>query len=226
MELLTTNNHKLLKSLEKGYLTVGLHLAPFTLSGFNTCPMASKGCSAACLNTAGCGAFSTVQQARINKTKLLFEDREFFLNLLNRELELWSLKARKRNLILCCRLNVTSDIPWELPNFGEIPSKHENVFFYDYTKIRKRLYDTPYNYHLTFSRSEDSTDEELRSILRGGFNVAVVFSSKSLPDHYLDNAVISGDEDDLRFLDESPRIVGLSAKGKAKKDTTGFVIQI
>jgi hypothetical protein len=35
--------------------------------------------------------------------------------------------------------------------------------------------------------------------------------------------VINGDETDLRFLDAKGVIVGLRAKGKARKDTTGFV---
>ena len=56
-----------------------------------------------------------------------------------------------------------------------------------------------------------------------GMNVAVVF--RELPESYLGMPVISGDEDDLRFLDPPRYIVGLRAKGRAKKDTTGFVVQ-
>ena len=36
--------------------------------------------------------------------------------------------------------------------------------------------------------------------------------------------VINGDETDLRFLDPKNCIVGLIAKGKAKKDYSGFVL--
>ena len=56
-----------------------------------------------------------------------------------------------------------------------------------------------------------------------GMNVAVVFR-KELPATYLGRKVINGDETDLRFLDEKNVIVGLKAKGKAKKDTSGFVV--
>ena len=35
--------------------------------------------------------------------------------------------------------------------------------------------------------------------------------------------VIDGDKHDLRFLDEKNVIVGLIAKGEAKKDISGFV---
>jgi hypothetical protein len=46
--------------LTSGFLNFGLNLAPSDLSGRNTCPNASPGCKAACLNTAGRGAFNNV----------------------------------------------------------------------------------------------------------------------------------------------------------------------
>ena len=53
-------------------------------------------------------------------------------------------------------------------------------------------------------------------------NVAAVFHE--VPETYLGRKVINGDETDLRFLDPKGVIVGLKAKGKAKKDKTGFVV--
>jgi len=47
-----------------------------------------------------------------------------------------------------------------------------------------------------------------------------------LPVFYKNTRVINGDKDDLRFLDDKGVIVGLKAKGKAQKDTSGFVIAI
>jgi hypothetical protein len=38
--------------------------------------------------------------------------------------------------------------------------------------------------------------------------------------------VIDGTETDLRFLDPNNVVVGLKANGKAKKDVSGFVVQI
>ncbi len=58
---------------------------------------------------------------------------------------------------------------------------------------------------------------------RGG-NVAVVFRGQQ-PEEFWGHKVVSGDNDDLRFLDPTPAIVGLKAKGKAQTDTTGFVIR-
>ena len=81
----------------------------------------------------------------------------------------------------------------------------------------------PSNYHLTFSRSE-SNQKIVDSILASGGNVAVVFRG-SLPEHWQGKQVIDGDKNDLRFLDKKNVVVGLVEKGKAKKDSSGFVIE-
>ena len=81
----------------------------------------------------------------------------------------------------------------------------------------------PSNYSLTFSRSETNETQCLEVLKRGG-NVAVVFRSKALPTHWNGFKVINGDENDLRFLDPKGVVVGLTAKGKAKTDTSGFVV--
>jgi hypothetical protein len=81
----------------------------------------------------------------------------------------------------------------------------------------------PSNYSLTFSRSETNESQCLDVLARGG-NVAVVFRSKTLPTHWNGFPVINGDENDLRFLDPKGVVVGLTAKGKAKSDTSGFVV--
>ena len=56
-----------------------------------------------------------------------------------------------------------------------------------------------------------------------GINVAVVFRSV-LPKTWKGFEVIDGDKTDTRFLDKSGVVVGLTAKGKGKKDKTGFVV--
>ena len=49
--------------------TYPLHLAPYNLSGFNVCAMASKGCIKACLHTAGNPAYMEQKNtSRITKT--------------------------------------------------------------------------------------------------------------------------------------------------------------
>jgi hypothetical protein len=227
------SNHKLAKSDKagRGYMTVGLSLAPAKVSGFEMCRGRSKGCTAACLNTAGRGQQTITQRARIAKTILLNTQPSVFIDRLEEELHFYEDKALRQNNYLACRLNVVSDYPWE-EKFPSLFQNHFPVQFYDYTKIYKRavnfsLGQFPPNYHLTFSRSE-SNWLSVREIISKKFpvNVAVVFSSEKFPTKWADRKVISGDETDLRFLDECGTIVGLKAKGRARSESSGFVIQL
>ena len=79
----------------------------------------------------------------------------------------------------------------------------------------------PSNYYLLFSRSEIN-EAECKQVLKWGGNVAAVFNS--LPDRYMGREVINGDNTDIRFQDKKGVIVGLTAKGAAKKDKSGFVV--
>ena len=214
-----------MKGEKLGYLSFVLHLAPADLSGKEVCPKRTAGCTAACLNTAGRGGMfkkgettNVIQQARIRKTKLFFENREQFLADLEADIRLGIKQAEKKNMIPCFRLNGTSDLAWE--KYGII-EKFPEVQFYDYTKVRNRKVSHLKNYHLTFSKA-DGNDMDVRLVASAGMNVAAVF--KEIPATYIGRPVINGDETDLRFLDPKGVIVGLKAKGKAKKDTTGFVI--
>jgi hypothetical protein len=225
MKLLSTGNPKLLKGEKKGYMSFVLHLAPATLSGKETCPKRTAGCTAACLNTAGRGGMfkkgestNAIQQARIRKTKMFFEHREEFLKQLEADIRLGIKQAEKKGMIPAFRLNGTSDLSWE--KYGII-EKFPTVQFYDYTKVNNRKVSHLSNYHLTFSKA-DGNDMDARLAASNGMNVAVVF--KDVPDNYMGRTVINGDETDLRFLDPKSVVVGLKAKGKAKKDTSGFVV--
>ena len=230
MKLLTTANAKIRKGEKIGFKTFGIHLAPASLSGFNVCKDASAGCAASCLNTAGMGVFSNVQNARIEKTRLFFKDKAVFLSQLIKEITAAIKSAEKQNLTAVFRLNLTSDLPWEKIklNGKSVFDLFPQVTFYDYTKSPERMTaflagDMPKNYHLTFSKSE-TNGAIAESILKSGGNVAMVFR-KSLPTKWLGVDVINGDETDLRFLDGAGKIVGLVEKGKAKKDESGFVIE-
>lgn len=232
MKLLTVGNTKTVKGEAKGYRTFILHLAPAKLSGYNVCPMASKGCAAACLNTAGRGRFTKTQAARIRKTKLFFEDRDTFMVMLVKDIRAAIRNADRENLIPVFRLNGTSDIRWETVTVGtkvnstfmadNIMALFPTVQFYDYTKLANRG-KLPANYHLTFSRSETNEISVLDWLGMGG-NIAAVFAH--LPETWNGYKVVSGDETDLRFLDGDNVIVGLTAKGAAKKDASGFVVTV
>jgi hypothetical protein len=226
MKLLSTSNTKLLKGQKLGYVTYGLSLSPHKLSGKNFCAHASAGCAAACLNTAGMGIYKNVQAGRLKKSMFFINDRAGFISALEKDIESAIKSAKKKGKKVAIRLNVVSDLPWEnLIDF----SKFRDVKFYDYTPNPQRMIaflqkKMPKNYHLTFSRKENN-QAQVELISKMGGNVAVVFANK-LPSKYLGKKVISGDETDLRFLDKKGVIVGLKAKGKAKKDNSGFVVHI
>lgn len=224
--LLTKNNPKLLKG--KSWLSFGVHLSPYNLSGKNLCPFASKGCIDSCLNKTGHGYSNRVQFSRLKKTVFFLENRKTFLQNLKNEIAAKVKSAKGKNI--CCRLNLTSDLAWEnIKIEGKSLMDHfPTVQFYDYTKNPSRMFrflnnEFPKNYHLTFSRSE--TNKELCKIISGcGGNIAVVFFNK-LPKTHMRKKVIDGTKDDLRFLDKKGVIVGLLALGQAKKDKTGFVVK-
>ena len=202
MRLLTVDNQKINKSKGYGWMTFGLHLAPYTLSGRNVCPYASKGCAEACLNTAGRGHMNSVQEARIRKTKMFYEGKANFLHFLNKDIYAAKRKAKREGLQPCFRLNLTSDISWE--RYGIIQS-NPDVQFYDYTKNHVRAIkfankELPENYHLTFSRSENHKISFIQSMVNLGTNVAVVFD-KDLQQNggggWEDMITINGDKHDL-----------------------------
>lgn len=248
MKLLTVGNPKTEKGEKLGYWTAVLHLAPADLSGFEVCAGRTAGCTAGCLNTAGRGGIAAgigiltyddiaggnrnhIQAARIARTRLLFNDRQAFLVQLIKEIDQFVNKARKKGFIPAIRLNATSDIKWEAKPFHvdgrSIMDWFADVTFYDYTKIANRR-NLPANYHLTFSLADGNVDKA-RLALLNGLNVAAVFRSAATRDYYMQTGfmgrqVIDGDETDLRFLDPRGSIVGLYAKGNAKRDTSGFVI--
>ncbi len=204
--LLTIGNPKIAKGSGRGYATAGLSLAPAWESGYNTCANHSTDCSANCLNWAGRGAMKKIQEARIRRTKMFFEQRDAFLDLLNSDIYQFVLNARSLNLEPVIRPNLVSDIRWE--KYG-IPQRWSTIGLYDYTKIPNRK-GVPSNYKLTFSFSGNNL-ADCRKALANGMNVAVPFLK--LPSKWLGHDVIDGDADDLRFLDPSPCIVGLKAKG-------------
>jgi hypothetical protein len=141
---------------------------------------------------------------------------------------------RGKGFVPYVRLNVFSDIPWELtfPDlFGMLP----DLQFYDYTKVLGR--ETPPNYDLTFSFSGTNRHAAKRS-LEMGQRVAVVFlvpgtektrRTTELPTNLWGYPVVDGDVSDLRPLDRpAVCVVGLRWKTprgqKADPQKNKFVI--
>jgi hypothetical protein len=208
------------KGNSKGYLTGILYLAPSNISGINTCPGASKGCSAACLFEAGRGIMYPVFRARVIKTLALYMDRPRYINSIKKSIAKLKVKAKNKGMIPIVRLNGTSDLLWD--KISDIITSHPEIQFYDYTKIHQRFkMERPSNYDLTFSLHETNQNEAVNILATGG-RVAVVFKNQ-LPETYWGYTVVNGDTTDLRFLDPNGVIVGLKAKGPAQNDTSGFV---
>ena len=217
------------KTIKNDLETFILYMAPSDLSGFNVCPFASKGCIKGCLNTAGMGIFSNVQLARINKTKFWGYDRSnFYIQLANELLKILD-KTIKKDVKIAIRLNGTSDINHldllkRYSGIDFLDPFYSSLLFYDYTpnpNYIKKYQNS--NYKLTFSRKEDN-EQKCIEILNNGGNVAVVFANE-LPKFWQGYPVINGDLTDLRYFDPENVVIGLTAKGKAKKDLSGFVVR-
>jgi hypothetical protein len=173
-----------------------------------------------------------IQEARIRKTKMFFENRTEFMNQLVKDIELAIKQSAKKDLIPVFRLNGTSDLSFEKYEVVRKGVLYRNIFaafpetqFYDYTKVLGRKVTEIKNYQLTFSAA-DGNDNDVTKAIQQGYNIATVFGIKKtlpMPAEYLGRPVFNGDDSDLRFLDPKGVIVGLYAKGRAKKDTSGFV---
>ena len=237
-------NAKTVKGDGSEYLTAILYMTPWKVmvdgKQFNSCPMAETAdCIKGCLYTAGRGKFSNVQKARMRKTEWFYRDREGFMDQLVLDIHKFTNYCEKRGIQPCVRLNGTTDIRWEtikvegwsIENDKEVEAKNifelfPEVQFYDYTKISNRKTKQIHNYHLTWSYSGANVQyaAKLQDALDNGMNAAVVFRKPFVWRKWRGINVIDGDKDDLRFLDPKESIVALYAKGDAKKDATGFVV--
>ncbi len=234
------SNAKTVKGDGSDFETAIMYLAPFTLAGAgNVCSMAAiAACWQGCLNSAGRGAFNNVQKARIRKTRQYMTERAQFMADLVADLEAFSRYCARKNVRPCVRLNGTSDIMWERGHpvmrgnmrHGSLMAAFPDITFYDYSKIYKRVdRPLPTNYRLTLSYSGANADyaaEITKRVESGMANAAIVFRNRKRVEAELKKEkTIDGDETDMRFLDpQGGYVVALYAKGKAKRDTSGFVV--
>lgn len=204
----------------------------------NLCPFASKGCAAACLVSAGRGKFNNVKTARGNKTEYFVQDPKTFTAQLILEIEFLRIRAKRDGKQIAVRLNGTADIDflhlfnkyhnWNYNEKAEQPGTDApGIIFYDYTpNPHKYKRYKGSKYALIFSKKEDNA-QEVEEVLKQSGKVSAVFKGE-LPETYNGVKVVNGDlRDDLIIdivQDPEPVIIGLKAKGDAKKDTTGFTI--
>jgi hypothetical protein len=220
---------KIAKNLKtSNNLTYVLYLLPAKASGYNVCAMATTECIDGCLNTSGRVKMqeldvstNTILNARYRKTRLFFEQRNFFMNWLIAEIANNKKKAEKKGIDFSVRLNGTSDINWNAykVNGKTVFELFPTVQFYDYTKIASKFNDIPENYHLTYSYTGYNWDYS-KKVLDSKNNVAIVFNvekNKPLPMTYKGYKVIDGDLTDYRPDDGNGVIVGLRWKKIADK---------
>jgi len=222
MKLLDTTggNTKLNKSDKSSqeYRLAGLSLMPDDI----LCPYRNvAGCAKSCLESAGMGVFSNVKAGRQRKSDWWHGDRAGFLEQLRKELTNFDKLCKRQGVKAAVRLNVLSDIPWEKHG---IPQEFPDIFFYDYTKNASRLGKTPDNYELMFSYSNESAyQKHVAKAWDTNAPISVVFRG-GMPEHYKGRRVIDGDASDLVNVKAGKVVVGLVAKGKAKKDDGNFVV--
>lgn len=217
---------KISKNKKVNNYTYVLYLAPASASGYNVCPHSTPECRLGCLATSGrvkietYAGMNTIQAARAKKTRLLFEEQEFFMRWLVAELQSGVEKAARDGYAFSARLNGTSDIEWENYKLDgkTVFQLFPDVQFYDYTKNAGRmLKPIAPNYHLTFSYS-GRNEEVSKKVLAKGQNVAVVFDTADFPETWNGYPVINGDLTDYRPLDGEGVVVGLKWKKIANKE--------
>ncbi len=224
------NSPKLEQSKDLNVLTYGLYLAPHNLSGYNVCPE-SQECKKYCLHSSGRNKLELlknqeggkIQESRIKKTKMFFENTPRFMHLLCYEIEAAREKARQLGMQFAVRLNCTSDIsPEKFTLEGKnILQLYPDIQFYDYTKVYSRIPLTEKypNYDLTFSYSGTNW-AQCKKLLSKGHRIAVVFE-KEIPDTFQGYPVINANKHDARYLDKGGIICGLTYKKVASDYSTG-----
>lgn len=226
------SSSKIRKNAKLNEMTYIIYLAPAKSSGYNVCPRATVHCIEACLNESGHNRIdisNRINQSRITKTKLFYEDREFFMEWVVREIEAYKKQADVKGMRFSVRLNGTSDLNPELFKYNgkSLLELFPTVQFYDYTKVynRSKLLERYDNYDLTYSFSGDNWDE-CEEGLKNGMRVAVVF--EKIPQTYKGYIVVDGDEYDTRYIDPTNCIIGLKFKkvrNKIDLTNTPFVIE-
>tara|TARA_X000001382_G_scaffold123689_1_gene107677 strand:- start:1197 stop:1922 length:726 start_codon:yes stop_codon:yes gene_type:complete len=207
----TGGNTKLAKGMKDELIRIaGLSLQP----NKKLCPMQDiADCKRACLYFSGRGHMQNVINARREKTEYLENYRSEFIDQLCGELHKFEKLCKRTNVKPYVRLNVLSDVQWELPAYGSIPDTFPDLNFYDYTKLSKRLTKTPKNYQLMFSYSKASAYQKyVQEALETNVPMSVVFSDDNFPTDFLGRPVHNGDDSDILNLEKYGEINGLKYK--------------
>ena len=177
---------------------------------------------------------SNVMLSRLRKTLYFNQYRDLFMHQLHNEIIRERAKAKRKGYKLIVRLNGTSDIRFEnipVSGYDNIMQALPDIQYYDYSKLANRR-NIPANYDITFSYSGvEAYQPFVQKAVANGERIAVVFRDRAIVERMLANGetflglpVVDGDNTDIRHLDPKGVVVALYAKGKARKDQSGFVV--
>jgi hypothetical protein len=149
------------------------------------CVGSSRECRASCLVFTGQnGAVKYNDLSKMYAERALFFEPLAFARMLIESIDAHYAYCRRAGLRPYVRLNVYSDICWELffpdlfdhfeAKYGHDP-KRGGLWFYDYTKVQGRAARPRPNYDLTFSYSGNNL-AATKTALESGMRVAVVFA--------------------------------------------------
>ena len=181
-----------------------------------------------CLFDSGLSAvYRAINDVRRARARYFLENRAAYWRQLDLELRRFLALCDRRQLRPTVRPNGTSDVVWERVGAHLFDCKtFRRIRWYDYTKIQKRLLPSwrlPQRYTLTLSRGQTDSAVDAVWSVNPRARVSVVFGN-GLPSHWCDRRVVDGDAHDLTFLHRPGSVIGLKAKGPAKRDRSGFVV--
>lgn len=198
-------------------------VGPLSTSKSTLCIGSSPECRAACLAHTGRNVYAYSMRVKRQRCEALLGRPKHFLRAIVARVEQHQKNSMKRGDEPFVRMNVLSDIPWELfaPGlFEHFPSMR----FYDYTKVPGRR--PPRNYDLTFSYSGRNWEFVRHEMEAHRRRVAIVFLPKrkyraseireqpmiGLPNRFQNRPVVEGDFSDVRPRDPQGVFVGLRWK--------------
>lgn len=210
---------------------------PVVRGNFTLCSGSNANCRDSCLVFAGNNAAEIYNTYRkVAQTMSLLNEPAAFLRMLVEAIEKFvRSKEIRSGTVPFIRLNVLSDIPWELVApwlFDRFPG----LQFYDYTKVPGRA--VPGNYDITFSVSGTNFEWAHEEVHQRERRVAVVFlghrqrdggwrpikdrgqklvDAVPLPRSFWGLPVVDGDISDVRPRDPAPACVGLRWKTPSGK---------
>jgi len=223
------------KGEKLGIRTAVTYLAPHKLSGQNVCAMADIAkCAEPCLFTAGRGAMSSVMLSRLRRTLVLQQHPYVFLCRLERDLVRHCKACERDGVTPAYRPNGTSDIRFEnwpewVAMVGALVDQY-GLKVYDYTKIPNRRVLSWYDLTYSYSGTPGYAPFVAKAV-KAGMRLAVVFRDYATVERLINNgdtfqglSIVHGDDTDARFIEPQGVAVALYAKGAAKRDTSGFVV--